>query len=551
MLKLVVFLLRMARQINFSYLSVVAALVAGLLSGIGYALLVVLINSALAHRRATPLLAGFIALGVLVSLTRLLSQGLFDQTGTRATFGVRLQLCRNILASPLEKLEEIGPHRLLASLSDDVTALSNALMQLPRLIMNVVIAMACLVYLGWLSWPLLLGTLGFMAVGIISHQLPMQRAIHYLRRLREEQDVLFSHLRALIYGTKELKLHRRRRQILFREELVPTGESIRHFTFIGNAIFAATAGWGNLLFFLVVGALLFGLGPGRIGQPVLTGYVLVLLYMMPPLEMILFTLPHFGRASAALNKLYKLGIDLTASVEPTAASPGFNPRWRSLDLVDVTYSYRGEDDESFRIGPINLAFTSGELVFFIGGNGSGKTTLAKVLTGLYPVEQGEIRLDGRPVTLVSLDDYRQMFSAVFSDFHLFKSLIAADGVSLDESAAVYLERLQLAGKVRVEDGRLSTVDLSQSQRKRLALLNVYLEDRPCYFFDEWAADQDPQYKAVFYFEILPELKARGKTVFVISHDDAYYEVADRLIKLNEGRVEMETSRAPERSAGAL
>jgi putative ATP-binding cassette transporter len=551
MIKIVFFLLRMSRQISFSYAAVVAALVAGLLSGIGYTFLVVLINSALTHRRAAPLLAGFIALGLVVSLTRLVSQGLFDQVGTRATFGVRLQLCRSILANPLAKLEEIGPHRLLASLSDDVTALSNALMQLPRLILNVAIALACLVYMGWISWPLLLGTLGFMVVGIASYQLPMQRANRYLRRLREERDVLFSHLRALVYGTKELKLQRRRRQILFEEGLVPAGESIRRLTFIGNAIFAATAVWGNLLFFLVVGALLFGLGPGRIGQPVLTGYVLVLLYLMTPLEVILFTLPHLGRASAALNKLDKLGLELTATAEPMAAIPGFDPRWRSLDLVDVTYSYRGEDDESFHIGPVNLAFTPGELVFFIGGNGSGKTTLAKVLTGLYPADQGEIRLDGRPVTPANLDDHRQMFSAVFSDFHLFKSLIATDGVNLDESAAAYLERLQLAGKVRVENGRLSTVDLSQGQRKRLALLSAYLEDRPCYFFDEWAADQDPQYKAVFYFEILPELKARGKTVFVISHDDAYYEVADRLIKLNEGRVEMETSRAPERSAGAL
>ena len=550
MIKLFVFLLRTSREISFSHAAVVLALVAGLLSGVGYTALVALVNTALTDRRAAPLLLGFIGLGVVVSLTRLVSQGLFDMVGTRSTFGVRLQLCRRILASPLRKQEEIGPHRLLSTLSEDVTAISNALMQLPRLIMNLVITVVALLYMGWLSWPLLLSTLGFMAVGIVSYQLPIQRANRYLRRLREERDVLFSHLRALVHGAKELKLHRRRRQALLEAELIPTSESIRRFTFLGNAIFAAASVWGNLLFFLAIGFLLFGLGHDRIGQQVMTGYILSLLYLATPLEVVLLTLPQFGRAAAAVHKLDSLGIELTSSAEPQAAVPGFSPPWRSLELVDVTYTYRGEGAESFGIGPISLSFQPGELVFFIGGNGSGKTTLAKVLTGLYPPDAGEIRLDGRPVTEETLDDYRQMFSAVFSDFHLFQSLMAADGASVDESAAGYLARLQLEDKVRVEGGRLSTLDLSQGQRKRLSLLNAYLEDRPFYFFDEWAADQDPQYRAVFYFEILPELKARGKTVFVISHDDQYYAVADRLIKLTDGRIEAELSGVPAQS-GAL
>jgi len=83
---------------------------------------------------------------------------------------------------------------------------------------------------------------------------------------------------------------------------------------------------------------------------------------------------------------------------------------------------------------------------------------------------------------------------------------------------------------------LSTTQLSQGQRKRLALLTAYLEDRSIYLFDEWAADQDPIFKQTFYHSLLPELKARGKTVIVISHDDHYYDVADRLIKLEDGQL---------------
>jgi putative ATP-binding cassette transporter len=177
------------------------------------------------------------------------------------------------------------------------------------------------------------------------------------------------------------------------------------------------------------------------------------------------------------------------------------------------------------------------LVFLTGGNGSGKTTLAKVITGLYVPESGEIKLNGQEVTDETIDDYRQYFSVVFSDFYLFESLLGLNNPEADEKARKYLEQLQLAHKTTVIGGALSSVDLSQGQRKRLALLTAYLEDRPFYVFDEWAADQDPYFREIFYHEILPELKSRGKTLLVISHDDRYYYLGDRVIRLDYGKIE--------------
>jgi putative ATP-binding cassette transporter len=209
-------------------------------------------------------------------------------------------------------------------------------------------------------------------------------------------------------------------------------------------------------------------------------------------------------------------------------------------MAGVTHTYRREaDDEHFTLGPVDLSIRPGELVFIVGGNGSGKTTLAKVLLGIYAPEGGQILLDGEPVGDAERDRYRQHFSAVFSDFFLFEKLMGAEAGDLDQSAAHYLEMLHLQHKVKVAGGRLSTTDLSQGQRKRLALLGAYLEDRPIYLFDEWAADQDPQFKEVFYLRLLPELKARGKTVLVISHDDQYYGVADRIVRVADGAIQFD------------
>ncbi|WP_158617739.1 ATP-binding cassette domain-containing protein [Corallococcus sp. CA049B] len=171
---------------------------------------------------------------------------------------------------------------------------------------------------------------------------------------------------------------------------------------------------------------------------------------------------------------------------------------------------------------------------------------AKLLTGLYQPEGGQIVVDGQPITEQTQESYRQLFSAVFSDFYLFERLLGLVGEGTASQVQHYLSLLQLSRKVRIDGGVLSTTELSLGQRKRLALLTAYLEDRPIYLFDEWAADQDPAFKAVFFTELLPELKRKGKTVVVISHDDRYFGVADRVLRLDAGKLV-----APAESAPAL
>lgn len=189
----------------------------------------------------------------------------------------------------------------------------------------------------------------------------------------------------------------------------------------------------------------------------------------------------------------------------------------------------------FEHGPIDLVLQKGEILFVTGENGSGKTTLVKLLLGLYPLKHGEIRLNGERVTDAKRDDYRQNFSAIFFDFYLFDDLIVADEAA-SEAVRCYLERLNIARKVTVEEGRLSTLELSTGQRKRLALIGTYLEERPIVVFDEWAAEQDPTFRRIFYTEILQELRRQGKTLVVVSHDDRYFGAADKILKFKDGRI---------------
>lgn len=518
---------------------VVLAVLAGAVSGASGAGLIAIVNAVLSGKREwqdVTLWGAFAALFILVPLSRQLSDYLLVRLGQKAVYDLRMLLSRRILATPLRRLEELGTHRLLVALTDDISAVTAALADLPALFVNFTLLLGALLYIGWLSPTLLLVFLAFLGLAVLTYRWLMAGAMHRLRLARHEQDELYGHFRALTEGIKELKLNDRR-QGAFLRQLESTADLQSRLNIAARVIFSAAGNWGSSLFFLLIGLSLFGLPLFRqVGSAAMSGFILILLYIRGPLQVFLNALPQLGRGSIALAKVEQLGLGLAA--EEGSAGEGRKPAsWESLEWRGVCHTYgREADDRSFTLGPLDFTLRPGELVFLVGGNGSGKTSFAKVLVGLYTPESGEVRLDGAAVTDASRERYRGHFAAIFSDFFLFDRLLGLENPGLDAEVRRYLDELQLAHKVTVRDGALSTTDLSRGQRKRLALLTAYLEDRSIYVFDEWAADQDPHFKEIFYHQLLPELKARGKAVVVISHDDRYFGVADRILKLEDGQL---------------
>lgn len=534
------FLLRLSRDIRFSRSLMIFSAAAGLASGLASAGIMALVNT-MVNRSGTPTQAltwAFAGLCIGLPSLRYLSQFLLTKLSQNGILVLRMRLTRRILAAPLRQLESLGEHRLLATLTSDVGSIMGALAMLPTLLMHVALVCGSLAYMGWLSWRVLLQTLVFIAFGIATYRFAQTRAVGFFYRTRRLQDDLMDSSRATVEGTKELKMHGGRRRA-FLDATEATLTDLQEQSRAGALAFAAASSWGQVLFFILVGLLVIVLPRFQpIHKEVLIGYTIVLFQMMSPLEVLLNSFPALAQAVVASHAVEDLGFSLESESREELGEATSRAHWSSLELNGVMHSYHREnEDESFELGPIDLVFRPGELVFIIGGNGSGKTTLAKLILGLYAPEAGEVRFDGKVVTDADRELYRQSFSAVFSDFFIFRSLYGLDASALNSEALSYLKKLHLEQKVRVEKGVLSTIDLSQGQRKRLALLAAYLEDRPIYLFDEWAADQDPVFKKIFYDELLPELKARGKTVFVISHDDHYFYAADRIIKLDYGQVE--------------
>ncbi|UXC39327.1 cyclic peptide export ABC transporter [Cupriavidus gilardii] len=528
------------------------AIVASLAGGAASVGLIATINRALSTPADQLAALGlrFAALAVAVLLCRTAALMLFVRLNQTVLASLRGHIAGRLLASPYAELERVGPGRGLALLGEDTNQVATLLVALPFVVMNGTIVLGCLAYLAYLSWQVFLFALVAVLTGSICYRLSRKRSQRYLRDAGKWHDVLIERFGAIFAGAKELKLHRQRREAFASGPLAEAIDAVRTNRTQGLSLLYLSLTIGSTLFFAVIGIILFVVQrPLGADAAVASGYTLVFLYMMAPLEGLLNSLPQLNLARIAYQRI----ADTTGplAVEPSLPdAAGERQPFVELELRGVTHRYfRDGEDGAFTLGPIDLSLRAGEVVFLVGGNGSGKTTLAKLLVGLYAPERGSVLLNGEPIAdAADHERHRQQCTAVFSDFHLFDSLLGAaageggDGknaagcTALDARANELLARLQLQHKVTVRDGAFSTRALSQGQRKRLALVAACLEDRPVIVLDEWAADQDPAFKAVFYREIVPALRAQGKAVLVISHDDRYFDAGDRIVRLEQGRI---------------
>lgn len=502
---------------------------------------------AIVHQAFTGTTSRFGPLGLLFVLacvgkltTGYLSEVSLIRSAQQALAELRLDIVRQLQHTPFRDFERLGTARVLSTLTDDVDTLGQITYQLPAFAVNLAVIAGGAAYLAYLSWPLLFLTALFALLGALTHRFFVKHARSLIEQTRRERENLGGFFLSLTHGMKELKLHQGRRLAHNEEGIGAVTERLRDLDVTTHRRFIAAHLMSHFFLFACIGLIVFVAADAlSLSEQVVTGFVFTALYLLGPISGAAGALPVFSRASVSLSRIEALGLSLAELASESLAvsnepSP-FDVPLQSIELKDACCRYETHG-ESFTVGPINLRIESGEVLFITGGNGSGKSTLAKLLVGLYGLTSGTRLCNGKPVTEENCDAYRQLFSAVFSDFYLFESLLGLDNPALDEDAARYLQKLQLSKKVTVKEGKLSTTQLSQGQRKRLALLTAYLEDRRVYLFDEWAADQDPSFKEVFYRTLLPDLKSRGKTLIVITHDSHYFDAADRRIHLREGKL---------------
>ena len=456
-----------------------------------------------------------------------------------------IRVSNKIRHTELELVESLGHGELFTKLCQDTSLISQSGLILVNAAQQSLVLLFCLCYIAVLSVPAFAVTLGTIAVGVAVYFQHAENAQGLLLRLKEKESRLVDALDHMIDGFKEIRLNQKKSDAVF-SEFTDLSEAVRSLKIDTQITFLIDIMFSDVFFYSLLAIVVFLLP--RFNHT--TGSIVLMttaaiLFIMGPLQLVVQAAPVFQRAKAAISSLAALEDKLDHA--STSGDGPIDRRWRgfekiSIDSVIFTYAERDSAGGAFSVGPLSTHISRGETVFIVGGNGSGKTTVLKLLTGLYYPHSGAIRVDREPLTRGNVQNYRELFSTVFSQFHLFDRLYGMEDTD-PELVQATLEEMQLSGKTRFEAGRFTDINLSTGQRKRLALAVTLLENKEILVFDEWAADQDPHFRKYFYEVVLKRLKDEGKTVIAVTHDERFWNHADRVIKMEYGSIVEDASNA--------
>jgi len=457
---------------------------------------------------------------------------------------IRKRIVYKIHYVGLYAFEGLDKSKIYNSLTHETQALSNSINMIVIAFQASIIIVICLLYIGYVSIPTLIVMLAGFLLGAHSYIQIRDKVNRLLDKTMKKNIEVFTAFRQVLDGFKELKLNARKDEAVF-QEFNEVNEELKILNVTASDHFVKSQVYTQSYFYFLIGVVVFLLPYiASIDAATVKNATIATLFMIGPILIVLIAVPEISKANVAVEFLYELEKNLDEMQMEKYEEKGDAPSLETFDKIvfeDISFSYRNEKNaKGYTVGPVNMTIEKGEILFLVGGNGSGKTTLLKLLTGLYKPESGRILVDGVEIKGQSLFDYRELFSGIFDDYHLFDKLYGVEESDADEVNQL-IEMMELSGKTGFQKRRFTNISLSQGQRRRLGLIVSMLEDKPVMIFDEWAQDQAPHFKQFFYQELMPELQRKGKTLIVISHDDRFFDAADRRIVMEYGKMKTVSS----------
>lgn len=519
------------RQIIFT------ALVSGLANGY---LLTIINGAAETVNKSEELQAGnfflFLIDLILLIYTKQYSLKQATVAAEDAINRVRIRITDKLRCTELPYIETAGHAEIYTRITQDTSLISESAIILINACQQMIVVFICLLYIAWLSIPGFVVTISVLSISVFMYLYNSKYIGIQLHEAANKESEFFNGIKSILVGFKEIKINRKKNDALFAhiETISKDAKDIKVATglhFVIELMFAQTS------FYILCAAIIFilpVLSATQIDQVV--GITIAILFLFGPLSMVVSAFPMFVRANVAVENIYQLEheIDLSSKVQQSTNIQA--PVFQSLEFEQVSFCYPQQGEgTAFGVGPLSFKLNKAETLFIVGGNGSGKSTLLKLLTGLYYPLSGNIYINNKPLEADDYVHYRELYSTIFTDFHLFDRLYGIEDIDYHRVDEM-LKTMGLSKKTTFKNNGFSNTDLSTGQKKRLAYIASVLEDKQIYIFDEWAADQDPEFRQYFYEVLLKDLKAKGKTVIAVSHDDRYFFAADKVIKLEYGQI---------------
>ncbi|MDX2036467.1 MAG: ABC transporter ATP-binding protein [Isosphaeraceae bacterium] len=490
-------------------------------------------------------------------------------------FDIRNEFYRRTLALDLASFNAQGSSELIARFTNDMESLNQGISTvLGRIIREPLRIVSCLGVALWMNWRLTLMALVLVPVSAATTYRAgkiMKRAV---RRSLESMSNIYRILQESFNGIKVVKafsMERYERRRFFQETKSLYKKSIKvakidalsdpvleilALTTVSIALLSGSYLVLNHTMFLDLGLFRIQLAARPMAIEDLLTFYTMLAGISDPVRKLSNVHSKLQRASAASDRICAL-MDREPTITSAPKAPRIGRHQRTIEFDDVTFGYDGRDTV---IRGLSLTVRHGETIALVGPNGCGKSTLMNLLPRFWDVQSGTIRIDGHDIREVDLRSLRRQIGVVLQETILFNDTVANNMAygnrQIGRDAIVAAAKRAYAhsfimGLPEGYDTVLGEggVGLSGGQRQRLAIARAMLQDPAILILDEATSAVDIQDEALIRKAI--EEFVRGRTTFLITHSLGTLQIADRIVLMNEGRIEAIGTERELRSTSSL
>lgn len=482
----------------------------------------------------------FLAIIVYAYLLNIIFQKRLNKFSFKRLYENEKRLFNQIVKAPLATLEKFGTQRFYTAI-EDLRLFSSLPFAVTHTINSLLMLILGIVYMFTLSVVSALIVIALIMTVAICYFVVINSMSVQVAALRKFNDLYYTYVKDLLGGFKELKLSALRRKNMMKKYLEPNREKCEDADFQVNYVFLSINLISQYGLYFVIAIIMFGLPAfGVLDREDMIAYVIVLLFISGPINNLINLQQLHTRLKVANSRIKKFMSDFQINHHGSGHANEENLAFHSLHFKDIVFHYENESHEkTFAFGPVNFQANAGEVLFIVGGNGSGKSTFVNILTGLYQPTSGTILFNEQEHTGVQ-DHLQDSIAAIFTDNHLFSNNYENYKLENNTEYKRLLKEMELDQIVTDDKDESARRRFSKGQSKRMSMIFALLEKKPILILDEWAADQDPYFRKLFYEQLIPKLKREGKTIIAVTHDDAYFHHADRIIKFDYGKIVSDT-----------
>ncbi len=464
----------------------------------------------------------------------------------RGTMGVEADIRKDLYARlqilPMSFHSRWQSGQLLSRIMNDLSTIRRFMsFGMVFLLLNVIQITVVTAILLAMYWPLGVVVL-ISIVPIAATVLHFQREYTRLSRLAQDQSGhVATHVEESALGLRVVKSFGREDYVYdrFDEQLTNLYDTQVNRVSVSAKFWTLLEIIPNLTLIVVLGLGAYAAGHGHVTMGTLVAFITMMLSLVWPIASLGFLLSMTQESFTAANRIAEI---FDAPREITDGPGAEAPRGGRLELVDV--GFRFPDTETWALRHVDVTVEPGETLALVGSTGSGNSVLASLLSRLYDVTEGSIRIDGQDIRELSLTALRQVVATAFEDPTLFSMSVAENlrlgrpyatdeelAQAIEVAAAGFVYDLPFGLDTRIGEQGMS---LSGGQRQRLSLARAILAAPKVLVLDDTLSALDVHTEAVVEEALRNVLHA--VTGIVVAHRASTVLLADRVALLENGTI---------------